>query len=113
MANIDLGKLTNVEEDALALTSAAIQIDQARAKGGGELTAALDQNLQLWVAIKSLMQSPDCKMPKQSRDNLISLSQFVAQKTFEIAEGVTDDTLNSLININLQISEGLLENKKA
>jgi flagellar protein FlaF len=105
--------LSNIEEEALALTTAAIKIDQARAAGGGELTAALDQNLHLWVAIKTLMQRPDCALPKESRDNLIRLGQFVAQKTFEMANGVTDESLNALINLNLQISEGLLESNKA
>ncbi|MBF0168886.1 MAG: hypothetical protein HQL45_14780 [Alphaproteobacteria bacterium] len=113
MATINIENLGKVEEDALALAAAAIQIDQARAEGGSQLTAALDHNLQLWVAIKTLMQRPDCEMPKPVRDNLVQLSQFVTQKTFEVSNGVTDDILNSLINVNLQISEGLLENKKA
>jgi hypothetical protein len=48
-------------------------------------------------------------MPQSIRDNLIQLSQFVTQKTFEVSNGVTDEILDSLIAVNLQISEGLLE----
>ena len=113
MAMVDIENLGKAEEDALALTAAAIQIDQARAEGGSSLTTALDRNLQLWVGIRTLMQRQDCPMPKPIRDNLVQLSHFVAQKTFEVSNGVTDEILDSLIGVNLQISEGLLENNKA
>lgn len=113
MATVDIEQLGRAQEDALALTAAAIQIDQARAEGGSSLTTALDRNLQLWVGIKTLMQRPDNPMPQSIRDNLIQLSQFVTQKTFEVSNGVTDEILDSLIAVNLQISEGLLENKPA
>jgi flagellar biosynthesis regulator FlaF len=109
MAKVEIEKLSRGEEDALALARSAVQIAEARKKGGAELTSALDNNLQLWVAIRTLMQRPECQLPKETRNNLIKLSQFAAQKTFEVANGVTDDILDSLINLNLQISEGLLE----
>lgn len=113
MATVDIEQLGKAQEDALALAAAAIQIDQARTEGGSSLTTALDHNLQLWVGIKTLMQRPDNPMPKPIRDNLIQLSQFVTQKTFEVSNGVTDEILDSLIAVNLQISEGLLESKPA
>lgn len=109
MAKVQIESLTRGEEDALALARAAVQIAEARKKGGAALTAALDGNLQLWVAIRTLMQRPECQLPKEVRENLIKLSKFAVQKTFEVANGVTDEILDSLINLNLQISEGLLE----
>ncbi len=109
MAKIEIDSLSRGEEDALALARSAVQIATARKKGGADLTSALDSNLQLWVAIRTLMQRPECQLPKDIRNNLIKLSQFAAQKTFEVANGVTDDILDSLINLNLQIAEGLLE----
>lgn len=113
MAAVNIENLGKAEEDALALAAAAIQIDQARTEGGSSLTTALDHNLQLWVGIRTLMQRQDCQMPQPIRENLIQLSQFVTQKTFEVSNGVTDEILDSLIGVNLQISEGLLENSKA
>jgi hypothetical protein len=45
--------------------------------------------------------------------NLRRLAQFVADKTLAGLESVTNETIDSFININLQISEGLLEGAKA
>ncbi len=112
MAKIQIESLSRGEEDALALARSAVQIAEARKKGGPDLTSALDNNLQLWVAIRTLMQRPDSMLPKDIRSNLINLSQYAAQKTFEVANGVTDEILDSLINLNLQIAEGLLEGTK-
>jgi flagellar biosynthesis regulator FlaF len=109
MDNIAIESLTKGEEDAFALAEAAIMLGQARQVGGAELTAALENNLQLWVAVRTLVERPDSIIPWEIRENLIKLSQFVAQKTFEVGKTPKSATLDSLITINLHISEGLLE----
>ena len=109
MTSVKIEELRNGEEDAFALAQSAVLLADARSIGGAELTAALDHNLQVWVAIRTLMQRQDCPLPTDIRDNLIKLSHYAAQRTFEVANGVTDDIIDSLINVNLQISEGLLE----
>jgi hypothetical protein len=45
------------------------------------------------------------------KDNLIRLSSFVAQKTFEMQNGANAKTIEALANTNLQISEGLLDKR--
>ena len=47
------------------------------------------------------------------KDNLIRLSSFVAQKTFEMQNGASAKSIDALTNANLQISEGLLEKRSA
>ena len=52
-------------------------------------------------------------MPQDIKDNLILLADFTAQKTFEYNGSMNIKTLDTLINTNLQICEGLLERMQA
>lgn len=106
--------LTVFEEDALALTQAALEISRAyESKDEKRLAAALDRNLKLWVGIRTLVSAADNPLPMPIKDNLIRLSSFVAQKTFEMQNGANAKTIESLANTNLQISEGLLDKRSA
>lgn len=100
------------EETAFSLSQAALMLDQSRSDPG-RLAAALENNMQVWIAIETLLSQTGVRVPKETRQNLIKLHQFVTQTT--IAQGVSVPTsiLDTFININLQISEGLLESQKA
>jgi len=105
-------ELTVFEEDALALTQAALEISRAfEAKDDRRLAAALDRNLKLWVGIRTLVSAATNPLPMPIKDNLIRLSSFVAQKTFEMQNGANAKTIEALANTNLQISEGLLDKR--
>lgn len=98
------------QEDALALAQSAITLSNARESGeASELSAALDANLELWIAIRTLVQRPNNALPQEVRDNLVRLSDYVQGLTVGRREALSDGDLDSLVNINLQISEGLLE----
>jgi hypothetical protein len=113
------------EEMAFQLAQAAILLDCARRDKSFEpeaLTAALNQNMETWVALRSIIKRSDCGLDDEVKDNLDRLARFVAERTFVIGEtgkggrdaGLPDDGgIDSLININLQISEGLLEGERA
>lgn len=101
---------TIIEEDALALTQAAVGMSRAREENDDTaLISALDDNLKLWVGIKTVVAKDDCPLPQDIKNNLRRLSEFTVQKTFELGRKINDQTLETLINTNLQISEGLLE----
>ena len=51
----------------------------------------------------------DTRFPDEVKENLQKLSKFVAEKTFENPKILSQQTMDTLVNINLQISEGLLE----
>jgi len=105
-------ELTVFEEDALALTQAALEISRAfEANDEKRLASALDQNLRIWVGIRTLVSQAENPLPISIKDNLIRLSSFVAQKTFEMQNGANAKTIDALTNANLQISEGLLEKR--
>ncbi len=65
--------------------------------------------MELWIGIRTLVTRSGSQVPQPLRDNLAKLSYFVAQATLDKGVQLAPETLDSLININLQISEGLLE----
>ncbi|MGD9637720.1 MAG: flagellar biosynthesis regulator FlaF [Alphaproteobacteria bacterium] len=115
--NIAEGLLTGsnmnpAEQDAMVLVKAAVELTSARdRKDKGALVQALDSNLQIWVGIKTAAKRKENPLSSEIKQNLIKLADFVAQKTFELGENMNDTTLDTIINANLQISEGLLEKR--
>ncbi|OFX09713.1 MAG: hypothetical protein A2516_09135 [Alphaproteobacteria bacterium RIFOXYD12_FULL_60_8] len=96
------------EQQAAALAQAAVWLDQAST--GSELGSALQHNLDVWVAIRTMTESPSSALPSDTRGNLIQLADYVAASTLNSAKkALTKEQIRSFININLQISEGLLE----
>lgn len=110
----NLPDLSGIEEQALVLSQAAIQLDQARSgkRDPLVLATALEANVEVWVAIRALVDDPATTLQPNVCENLRRLSVFVASSTFMHGINISDSTLNTLININLQISEGLLEGAK-
>lgn len=100
--------LTAVEENALTLSQAALRLDQARHQPH-HLNAALNDNAELWIAIQSVVRCANGAVPPAVKSNLLKLGDFIVATTLRADGRVTDRTLDTLININLQISEGLLE----
>lgn len=108
--------LSLAEEQAFQLSQAAILLDQTRTerdKNLGPFVAALKGNLDIWVALCTIISYEDCTMTEDVKRNLRRLAQFVADKTLAGLETITNETIDSFISINLQISEGLLEGGKA
>lgn len=108
--------LSLAEEQAFQLSQAAIQLDQARGerdKNIGPFAAALKGNLDTWVALCTIISHADCTLSDDVKRNLRRLAQFVADKTLAGVDTISNETIDSFININLQISEGLLEGAKS
>lgn len=99
------------EEAAFALSQAAVMLDHGRGKPG-ELAAALDNNLEVWVKVRTLVSRKEVTIAPDTRNNLIKLSDFVADTTMRQGVEMPAEVLDTLININLQISEGLLESRE-
>lgn len=102
--------LTIPQEDALALLQSATNISQARqAKDKGRLIIALDENMQLWTAIQTLISKNGNPLPAETKNNLLKLANFVVAKTIRDGSDASEKILDTLENMNLQIAEGLLE----
>lgn len=100
--------LTAVEKNALTLSQAALRLDQARHQPQ-HLAEALTDNAELWIAIQSAVRRANGALSPAVKSNLLKLGDFIVATTIRADGQVTDHTLDTLININLQISEGLLE----
>ncbi len=105
-------QLSLTEENAFSLSQVAIQLDQAR-EDSNALASALERNMEVWVALRIMVSKSGEALQQQTRDNLIRLSQFVAETTMKYGAEIPSEVVDTLININLQISEGFLESGKA
>lgn len=111
-------ELNPAEQKAFALSRAALALDQARQtretdQDPATIVEALNHNLELWVGIQSMVKTASGTLPEEVKSNLWKLGDFVIGTTFSQGHGIADQALETLININLQISEGLLEAQAA
>ena len=104
------------KEEAFSLLKCAVDLSNAKEnKDAKDLVAALDNNMNLWVYIKTMVNDKNTQMPHETKSNLIKLADYISSKTIEIGKNVhkvNDKALDSLIMTNLQNSEGLLANQK-
>ena len=98
------------EGEALALVLAADAINAAdETQNADRIKAAVEHNLQLWLAFKALSLSTHSVFPENTRENIIRLADFVSSECVLMLNGKPTDTLKTIAEINMQIAEGLLE----
>ena len=108
LANSDAENLSPAEEHAFNMAQAAVMLDQSRGDLG-KLAAALEHNLELWVGVRTLISRPDSHTSPELRENLTRLADYIAGTTMTHGVEISPEALDTLININLQVSEGILE----
>ena len=103
-------------EEAFSLLRCAIDLSAARESNNpSDLVSALDNNLKLWVYMKTLAKSKKNKLPPETKENLIKLADYVSKRTLEMGKdlnNINSKALDSMIMTNLQISEGLMARRK-
>jgi flagellar biosynthesis regulator FlaF len=109
---IAIDQMSAAQQDAYALTRAALAMNRARGNPV-ELANALEHNVQLWVAIRTLIEEPGNILAPAIRDNLTRLSEFVFSTTHREGIMLDKNTLDTLVNINIQLSNGLLKGANA
>lgn len=75
----------------------------------GAFCEALERNLQVWVAVKSLVNRQNGQIDDETRTNLTQLADQVAAGTFVLARDITADSVTPLVAINLEVSKALVE----
>ncbi len=73
----------------------------------GKLEEALDKNRRLWTIIASAMKEDDCPQPVEIRNNILNLALFVFRRTMDVLSDPKPESLNILIDINMNIAKGL------
>lgn len=113
--SVTQGDAVDFAQSAEQLSGAAVMLDQARLKRQEEpakLVEALEVNLYLWVAIKTIVERSELDIPDALRQNLIRLANYVADVTMKAGVEISESEVDTLVNINLQVCEGLLEARK-
>ncbi|MBK9325354.1 MAG: flagellar biosynthesis regulator FlaF [Chromatiaceae bacterium] len=71
------------------------------------LEEALRYNQRLWTFFQVELSADDNPLPRALRENLLSLSVFVDNRTFELMTNPAPEKLDILITINKNIAAGL------
>jgi flagellar protein FlaF len=98
------------EIEAMAFTKAALMLDEAKGRldDYDAYAAALKFNQLLWTIIQADIVDKANKLPPQLKANILSLSIFVDRQTIKSLANVNAANLDSLININKNLAEGLM-----
>ena len=70
-------------------------------------------NWRIWTIFQAELVDPECQTPKEIRENLLSLSNFIDKRSVDIISNPEASKLVVLININRQVGAGLMENKSS
>lgn len=102
------------EIDAYALTQSAYKLrecqqgwDMPEKERTDRLFAALRLNAKLWTIFQAEITRDDNPLPRQIRQDMLSLSLFVDKRTKDIMCFPEPEKLTALININLNLAAGL------
>ena len=112
MANRPKVKFDNKREmDAAAFSQAAYVLDQARQSLDDKdvCEKALTYNQLLWSIIQADVSEGNNELPDELKANIMSLSIFVDKQTTKAIANPSEEIFDSLISINLNIAEGLME----
>ena len=100
------------EREASLLIKAAANLQRTKSEGSTreELDHALTFNRNVWSLFVGELLDENHEMPKDLRQNLVNLGLFTFNHTLEVMTDPENKTVDSLININRNIAEGLRAN---
>ena len=98
------------EVEAMAFTKAALMLEEAKGKVDDydSYAAALKFNQLLWTIIQADVVDKENQLPAQLKANILSLSIFVDRQTIKSLANTKAENLDTLININKNLAEGLM-----
>jgi flagellar protein FlaF len=99
--------------EAWALLESARQLNQTKDGPIDEFRSALRANWKLWTIFQASVIEQDCPLPLEVRGNLLGLANFIDKITVELLATREPKKIDALVNINRQISEGLMEGARA
>lgn len=77
------------------------------------LDDALRYNQKIWDVFQTDWRSADCPLPREMRENLLSLGVYVRKTTLDIIAYPKKEKLSHLVNINENLASGLKAQKNA
>ena len=106
----EVSSMNQAELESRALINTASKLNYIKEHWDdrkSELSEALDKNRRLWTIIASAMQDEDCPQPPEIRQNILNLSVFIFKRTMDIISDPKPESLNILIDINMNLAKGL------
>ncbi|MBC7952770.1 MAG: flagellar biosynthesis regulator FlaF [Rhodospirillaceae bacterium] len=97
------------ETEAWALTETARRLltTQSDSVPLDDFLAAVRINWRLWTIFQAELSTPECTVPLEIRQNMLSLCNFVDKRSVEIIAKRDRQLATVLINVNRQIAGGL------
>ena len=100
--------------EASVLNQAALKLKECQESWDADdrderLDAALNFNQQIWSILQGELLKPENPLPRQIRQNLLTLSAFIDKRIFEIMAFPSPEKLNIVIDINRNIAAGLIQ----
>jgi flagellar protein FlaF len=100
------------EIEALVLTRAAQKLAEVQNNWDAPdrdelLDEALRYNQQIWSIFQGELLKEDNPLPRQLREDILSLSAFIDKRIFEVMNSPDPEKLTVIVNINLNIAAGL------
>ena len=111
-AETEVSGMNQIELESRALIKAASSLNFIKEnweQKHGDLNDALDKNKRLWTIIAGAISDNSSPQPPELRQNLLSLAVFVFKHTLDIMANPKPESLDVLININMNIARGLSE----
>jgi flagellar biosynthesis activator protein FlaF len=104
--------LSGRELEAFVLTQQAIRIKECQdnwdaADREATLNEALRNNQHVWSILQGELTDVHNPLPRQLKEDILRLSIFIDQRTFDVMLEPTPEKLRILIDINLNIAAGL------
>jgi flagellar protein FlaF len=104
--------LSGREIEASALTRAALKIKECQNNWDApdrdaKLNDALRNNQRIWSILQGELIREDNPLPKQIKEDILSLSIFIDKRIIEVMAYPAPEKLTILIDINLNIAVGL------
>jgi flagellar biosynthesis activator protein FlaF len=98
--------------EAAALTRGAFLLTECQktwdsCRSNGKLSEALRINQMIWSIFQAELVKENNPLPKQLKQDILSLSLFVDKRIMDIMANPDSGKLDAIININLNLAAGL------
>ena len=108
----DQATMSGREIEATVLTKAAVKLKECQNNWDAEnrdqkLDEALKFNQRVWSILQAELAKEDNPLPRQLRDDLLSLSVFIDRRILETLAYPSPEKLSIIIDINNNIAAGL------
>ena len=97
----------STEAWALGEASRRLALAAKMGDGGEALREALRLNQRLWSIFQAALSEPDCPLPKDVRDNVLTLSLMIDRHVMARLGDLDGSKIQPILDINRAIAEGL------